>query len=87
MIEDRFRIGIEKTKIQIWSAEWYSDYENEPEAVKRLAEQIKIDLEKWQISEVKHGSGLSPAQRLVPPDKRNQIIRAALSRLVSTAAP
>jgi hypothetical protein len=81
----RYRIGIDKSKIRNWSAEWWTDYENEQEAILSLAKQIELDLDKWRIVEAKHGSGLKPDERLVSPNKREQIIRAALASLVSAA--
>jgi hypothetical protein len=86
----RYRIGIDQSKIVDWRAgrgrgatPWYCDYGAEAEAVQALAKQIERDLKKWRVCEAKHGSGLSPAERLVSAEKRSEIIQAALLRIAN----
>lgn len=80
----RYRVGIHKDKVPDWSANWYTDYENEAETIRQLAKQIRIDLEKWLISEVNHGSGLRPQEREVDPKMREKLVRCALQQLLQS---
>jgi hypothetical protein len=93
MKTEHYRVGIDQSKIVDWragpgrgSTPWSSNNRPEADAVLALAKQIERDLKKWRICEAKHGSGLSPAERLVSPEKRREIIRAALLHIANAAA-
>lgn len=72
----RYRIGINKRKMFNWQG-WYSNYESDSQASIKLAEALKKDLKKFRVYEVQPNVN-------VPPAKRLEIIRAALSHLSKT---